>query len=72
MMKSLAISESQHLIKYVSVQPGYSLVDRGVERELIPFCVDQGIGIIPYFPLAGGILTGNIQEAQYQADLNWT
>lgn len=57
-MKSLAISESQHLIKYVSVQPGYSLVDRGVERELIPFCVDQGIGIIPYFPLAGGILTG--------------
>jgi aryl-alcohol dehydrogenase-like predicted oxidoreductase len=58
MMKSLAISESQGLIKYVSVQPGYSLADRGVERELIPFCVDQGIGIIPYFPLAGGILTG--------------
>jgi 1-deoxyxylulose-5-phosphate synthase len=58
MMKSLAISESQHLIKYVSVQPGYSLADRSVERELIPFCVDQGIGMIPYFPLAGGILTG--------------
>ncbi|MBW7455010.1 aldo/keto reductase [Paenibacillus sepulcri] len=58
MMKSLAISESQHLIKYISVQPGYSLADRGVERELIPFCVDQGIGVIPYFPLAGGILTG--------------
>ncbi|MCM3626223.1 aldo/keto reductase [Paenibacillus glycanilyticus] len=58
MMKSLAISESQHLIKYVSIQPGYSLVDRGVEREMIPFCLDQGIGVIPYFPLAGGILTG--------------
>ncbi|WP_274654853.1 aldo/keto reductase [Paenibacillus humicola] len=58
LMKSLAISESQHLNKFVSVQPGYSLADRGVERELVPFCVDQGIGIIPYFPLAGGILTG--------------
>lgn len=58
MMKSLGISERERLVKYVSVQPGYSLADRGVERELIPFCKDQGIGIIPYFPLAGGILTG--------------
>ncbi|WP_127584284.1 aldo/keto reductase [Paenibacillus koleovorans] len=58
MMKALSISESQRLMKYVSVQPGYSLVDRGVERELVPFCLDQGIGLIPYFPLAGGILTG--------------
>ncbi|MFK7694519.1 aldo/keto reductase [Paenibacillus sp. HJGM_3] len=58
MMKSLSISESKQLVKYVSVQPGYSLADRGIERELIPFCVDQGIGVIPYFPLAGGILTG--------------
>ncbi|MCY9656593.1 aldo/keto reductase [Paenibacillus chondroitinus] len=58
MMKALSISEKERLVKYVSVQPGYSLVDRGVERELLPFCVDQGIGIIPYFPLAGGILTG--------------
>jgi aryl-alcohol dehydrogenase-like predicted oxidoreductase len=58
MMKSLAISKSQGLIQYVSVQPGYSLADRGVEREMVPFCLDQGIGLIPYFPLAGGILTG--------------
>lgn len=58
MMKSLAISNSRGLTPYVSVQPGYSLADRGVERELVPFCQDQGIGLIPYFPLAGGILTG--------------
>jgi aryl-alcohol dehydrogenase-like predicted oxidoreductase len=58
MMKALSISESRRLIQYVSVQPGYSLADRGAERELIPFCIDQGIGVIPYFPLAGGILTG--------------
>lgn len=58
MMKALAISKSEGLNAYVTVQPGYSLADRGVERELVPFCADQGIGIIPYFPLAGGILTG--------------
>jgi aryl-alcohol dehydrogenase-like predicted oxidoreductase len=58
MMKSLAVSDALGLAKFVSVQPGYSLVDRNVERELVPFCVDQGIGIIPYYPLAGGILTG--------------
>jgi aryl-alcohol dehydrogenase-like predicted oxidoreductase len=58
MMKSLAISKRDGLASHVSVQPGYSLADRGVERELTPFCQDQGIGIIPYFPLAGGILTG--------------
>lgn len=58
MMKSLNISEKYGLAKYVSVQPGYSLVDRGIEQELVPFCVDQNIGVIPYFPLAGGILTG--------------
>jgi aryl-alcohol dehydrogenase-like predicted oxidoreductase len=58
MMKAQAISKSQGLIQFVSVQPGYSLADRGVERDLVPFCLDQGIGLIPYFPLAGGILTG--------------
>lgn len=58
LMKALSLSERHSLTKYVSVQPGYSLVDRGIERELVPFCVSEGIGIIPYFPLAGGILTG--------------
>ncbi|MCL6453951.1 MAG: aldo/keto reductase [Alicyclobacillus sp.] len=58
MMKSLALSDKYGWAKFVSVQPGYSLVDRRVELELVPFCVDQRIGIIPYFPLAGGILTG--------------
>ncbi|RKN84398.1 aldo/keto reductase [Paenibacillus ginsengarvi] len=58
MMKALSISKINGLNAYVTVQPGYSLADRGVERELVPFCKDQGIGMIPYFPLAGGILTG--------------
>ncbi|OKP68747.1 aldo/keto reductase [Paenibacillus sp. P3E] len=58
LMKALGISEARNLVKYVSIQTSYSLADRTPEGELLPLCLDQGIGIIPYFPLAGGILTG--------------
>ncbi|MCR8660025.1 aldo/keto reductase [Paenibacillus endoradicis] len=58
LMKALGISDRLGLNRYISQQVSYSLADRTPERELIPLCVDQGIGIIPYFPLAGGILTG--------------
>lgn len=57
-MKALAISEKLNLSTYISNQVSYSLLDRTPEQELIPCAVDQGIGIITYFPLAGGILTG--------------
>lgn len=58
LMKALGISDRLGLNRYVSTQTSYSLADRTPERELIPMCLDQGVGIIPYFPLAGGILTG--------------
>lgn len=58
MMKALAISEKHNLSPYISNQVSYSLLDRTPEQELIPCAIDQGIGIITYFPLAGGILTG--------------
>lgn len=58
LMKALGISEARHWAKYVSIQCSYSLADRTPETELLPLCLDQGLGIIPYFPLAGGILTG--------------
>jgi aryl-alcohol dehydrogenase-like predicted oxidoreductase len=58
LMKALGISEARHLTRYISIQCSYSLADRTPENELIPLCLDQGVGIIPYFPLAGGILTG--------------
>lgn len=54
----LGISEKFNLAKFVSVQPRYNLLYREVETELFPFCMDQGIGIICYNPLAGGMLTG--------------
>ncbi len=63
LMKALGISDHRHLIRYISVQSSYSLADRTVEQELVPLCINQGVGIIPYYPLAGGILTG-----KYRAD----
>jgi len=63
LMKALSLSDRMGLSRYVSIQPCYSLADRTPELELVPLCQDQGIGIIPYFPLAGGILTG-----KYKAD----
>ncbi|WP_282938394.1 aldo/keto reductase [Paenibacillus sp. RC67] len=58
LMKALGISERLGLNRFVSTQISYSLADRTPEQELVPLCLDQGVGIIPYFPLAGGILTG--------------
>jgi len=43
---------------FVVSQPRYNLLQREIEREIIPLCVDQGIGIVPYSPLAGGALSG--------------
>ncbi|MCL6636767.1 MAG: aldo/keto reductase [Alicyclobacillus sp.] len=58
LMKALAVSDRHGWVRYISVQPSYSLADRTPEGELVPLCLDQGLGIIPYYPLAGGILTG--------------
>jgi aryl-alcohol dehydrogenase-like predicted oxidoreductase len=58
LMKALSISERKHLEKFVSLQAYYSLVSRDVEYELVPLCEDQGLGLTPWSPLAGGFLTG--------------
>lgn len=58
LMKALGISDNKGFVRYTSTQTSYSLADRTPELELVPMCLDQGVGIIPYFPLAGGILTG--------------
>jgi len=56
--EALWASDRKNLTPFVSVQPRYNVLDRAIERELLPFCRQYGIGIIPYSPLAGGILTG--------------
>ncbi len=49
---------------YVSVQPRYNILYRDIEVELLPLCVDQGIGVIVYNPLAGGLLSGKYKPGQ--------
>ncbi|WP_219211877.1 aldo/keto reductase [Variovorax boronicumulans] len=56
--KALGRAELLRLTKFVSVQPRYSLLFREIERELLPLAVEEGLGVIPYNPLAGGLLTG--------------
>ncbi len=45
--------------RFVSMQPHYNLIYREEEREMIPQCIDQGVGVIPWSPLARGVLAGN-------------
>ena len=62
--KALWVSDRRNFIRFETVQPAYSLAERRVERELVPLCLDQGIGLIAYYPLAGGILTGKYRRGQ--------
>lgn len=57
-------SKTLKLNAFVSVQPHYSLLWREAEQELIPFCRAYGLGIIPYFPLEGGFLTGKYRPGE--------
>lgn len=60
----LGIAEAQHLERIACVQPLYNLVNREIEVELLPFCRENGIGVVPYSPLARGVLTGKYQPGQ--------
>jgi 1-deoxyxylulose-5-phosphate synthase len=55
---ALGRADAAHLTRFVSVQPRYSLLFRQIERELLPLAAQEQLGVIPYNPLAGGLLTG--------------
>jgi aryl-alcohol dehydrogenase-like predicted oxidoreductase len=55
-------AQTAHLTAFVSAQNHYSLVDRAVEADVIPACERFGVGMLPYFPLASGLLTGKYQR----------
>jgi len=57
-MEALATSQQHGLVRYVSEQPPYNLLDRRIENELVPLCQKYGLAILPWSPLAGGILAG--------------
>jgi aryl-alcohol dehydrogenase-like predicted oxidoreductase len=56
--EALGISRSSGLQSFISIQPMYNILKKEPEDDLLPFCLKEGIGVIPYNPLAGGFLTG--------------
>lgn len=60
--RALGRADLKGLTRYVCVQPRYSLLFREIERELLPLCGEEGLGVIPYNPLAGGLLSGKYKR----------
>jgi aryl-alcohol dehydrogenase-like predicted oxidoreductase len=58
------VAKHEHLEPYISAQNEYSLLQRGPEAELIPACEKYGVGLLPFFPLASGFLTGKYRSGQ--------
>ena len=64
---ALEASARNGLPRFESLQPHHNLLERGIEQDLLPLCREEGLGVIPYFALAGGFLTGKYRS---EADLN--
>jgi aryl-alcohol dehydrogenase (NADP+) len=58
MARAIGRSEALGLVRFDSVQPRYNLLFRQIERELLPLALEEGVGVIPYNPIAGGLLSG--------------
>src|ERR1700730_15258431 len=64
LMKSLWVSDKAGVARFDSLQPQYSLISRDIERELMPLCRSEGLGVIPWSPLGGGFLGGKYRSGQ--------
>jgi aryl-alcohol dehydrogenase-like predicted oxidoreductase len=58
------IARSNGFARFISAQNHYSLLERGVEKSVVPACQRFGVGILPYFPLANGLLTGKYRRGE--------
>lgn len=65
LMESLHISELHGWARFVSDQPPYNLLDRRIENELVPMCLKYGLGLIPWAPMASGLLAGRYQDPMH-------
>ena len=63
LVRAIGRSETLRLARFDSVQPRYNLLFRQIEREMLPFCSEDGVGVIPYNPIAGGLLSGKHSRA---------
>jgi aryl-alcohol dehydrogenase-like predicted oxidoreductase len=64
LMKSVSLSDALGLERFVCLQPQYSLVERNIEREVLPVCEEEGLGVIPWSPLGGGFLSGKYRRGE--------
>jgi aryl-alcohol dehydrogenase-like predicted oxidoreductase len=64
LMRSLWTARTKNLTPFVTLQAQYSLLVRDLEREHLPLCRDEGVGILPWSPLAGGFLTGKFERGR--------
>ena len=62
--KALWASDVHNWVRFDSIQPRYNILDKRIEAELLPLCADQGIGVVVYSPLAGGVLTGKYRRGE--------
>lgn len=62
-MEALMVSELKGYVRFVSEQPPYNLLDRRIENELVPLCQAHGLAILPWAPLAMGVLAGRYTDA---------
>jgi aryl-alcohol dehydrogenase-like predicted oxidoreductase len=60
---ALGESKRKSFVSFVAQQPEYSLMNRDIEKELMPLCASEGVAIMPYFPLASGFLTGKYRTS---------
>ena len=63
--KASQLAQRYHFAAPVTLQPQYNLLMRDVELEVVPACLDAGIGLLPWSPLAGGWLTGKYKRDQF-------
>jgi 1-deoxyxylulose-5-phosphate synthase len=63
LVRAVGRTETLRLARLDSVQPRYNLLFREIEREMLPYCREEGIGVIPYNPIAGGLLSGKHTRA---------
>lgn len=62
-MEALAISDRRGYPRYCCEQPPYNLLDRRIENELVPLCLEHRLGLLPWAPIAQGVLTGRYASA---------
>jgi len=67
-VEALWASKELGLNRFISEQPPYNLLDRRIERELLPMCQTYGIATMPWAPLAGGLLSGKYRPGQPRPD----